>query len=73
MFNDIKLIDDEKVKNIQTFNIKCYSDEEFLKIKDSIIKGYLICLLLILIPFRDIISVQDFRTQVITKKSKNEL
>ena len=34
MFNDIKIIDDEKVKNIQTFNIKCYSDEEFLKIKD---------------------------------------
>ena len=34
MFNDIKIIDDEKVKNIQTFNIKCYSDEEFLKIKE---------------------------------------
>ena len=34
MFNDIKIIDDEKVKNIQTFNIKCYSDEEFLQIKD---------------------------------------
>lgn len=34
MFNDIKLIDDSQVKNIQTFNIKCYSDEEFLKIKD---------------------------------------
>ena len=34
MFNDIKLIDDSQVKNIQTFNIKCYSDEEFLKIKE---------------------------------------
>lgn len=34
MFNDIKLVADEKVKNIQTFNIKCYSDEEFLKIKE---------------------------------------
>lgn len=34
MFNDIQLVDDDKIKNIQTFNIKCYSDEEFLKIKE---------------------------------------
>ena len=34
MFNDIQLVDDDKIKNIQTFNIKCYSDEELLKIKE---------------------------------------
>lgn len=33
MFNDIKLIEDEKVKNIQSLIIKCYSDEEFLELK----------------------------------------
>lgn len=53
MYNNIKLISDEQVKNIQSLTIKCYSDEEFAELKKLLktnkksldyedIRGYLI-------------------------------